>query len=47
MVFRWSFGELLVRAALLNGVVVVLDVFFEWLMCGVNILLINVEMVLL
>ena len=42
---RWSSGESLVRAALPNGAVAVLDVPFEWPTRGANISLINVEMV--
>jgi len=42
---RWSSGESLVRAALPNGAVAVLDVPFEWPTRGANISLVNVEMV--
>jgi hypothetical protein len=42
---RWSSGESLVRAALPNGAVAVLDIPFEWPTRGANISLVNVEMV--
>ena len=42
---RWSSGESVVRAALPNGAVAVLDVPFEWPTRGANISLMNVEMV--
>jgi len=42
---RWSSGESLVRAALPNGAVAVLDVPYEWPTRGANISLVNVEMV--
>ena len=42
---RWSSGESIVRAALPNGAVAVLDVPFEWPTRGASISLINVEMV--
>jgi len=42
---RWGSGESLVRAALPNGAVAVLDVPFEWPTRGASISLVNVEMV--